>query len=59
MTKEELKEYLVDEAEYSTREVESMSSIELVDTWLEYNGIIGFTADILEVIEAAFKTRLI
>ena len=50
MTKKELKEYLVDEAEYSERRVNKMSDYELLDAWLRYNGIIGFTDDIIDVV---------
>lgn len=51
MTKKELKEYLVDEAEYSEEHVETMSDYELFDAWLKWNGIIGFTWDIIDVVE--------
>lgn len=51
MTKKELKEYLVDEAEYSEKYVENMSDYELFDAWLKYNGIIGYTCDIIDVVE--------
>lgn len=54
MTKEELKEYLVYEAEYSQEEVDNMSDYELVDNYLTYEGIIGYTQDILDVVAAAF-----
>ena len=54
MTKEELKEYLVYEAEYSQEEVDNMSDYELVDNYLIYEGIIGYTQDILDVVAAAF-----
>ena len=50
MTKKELKEYLVDEAEYSEERVNKMSNYELFDAWLRYNGIIGFTDDIIDVV---------
>lgn len=35
----ELKEYLIDEAEYDADYVESLSPLELVDTYLQYNGV--------------------
>ena len=54
MTKEELKEYLVYEAEYSQEKVDNMSDYELVDNYLIYEGIIGYTQDILDVVAAAF-----
>lgn len=53
MTKSELKEYLVNEAEYSEKKVEAMDKYEMVDAWLKYNGIIGFTEDIIEICKAA------
>ena len=58
MDKNELMEYLINEAEYSENEVAEMSNTELLDHWLEYNGICGFTKDILEVVEAAFDIDL-
>ena len=51
MTKEELKEYLVYDAEYSQFEVDNATDIELLDMWLRYNGIIGFTWDIIDVVK--------
>ena len=51
MTKEDLKDYLVYEAEYSERRVNKMSDYELFDAWLRYNGIIGFTDDIVDMVK--------
>lgn len=51
MTKKELKEYLVDEAEYSVQYVENMTDYELFDAWLKWNGIIGYTDDIIDVVD--------
>ena len=50
MDREELKDYLVYEAEYSERRVNKMSDYELLDAWLRYNGIIGFTDDIVDIV---------
>ena len=50
--------YLVEEAECSESEVAEMTNTELLDHWLEYNGICGFTEDIKDVIEAAFDVDL-
>lgn len=50
MNKEDLKDYLVYEAEYSERMVNEMSDYEILDAWLRYNGIIGFTDDIIDVV---------
>lgn len=58
MDKDELKQYLIDEAEYTESEVNEMDSTELLDSWLQYNDIIGYTDDIKDVIEAAFDVDL-
>lgn len=58
MDKNELMEYLVTEAEYSENEVAEMTNTELVDHWLEYNGICGFTEDIMKIVEVAFDVDL-
>lgn len=50
--------YLVDEAEYSENEVAEMTNTELLDKWLEYNGICGFTEDIMKIVEVAFDVDL-
>lgn len=54
MDKQELKNYLVDEAEYSIDEVNEMTDFELVDNWLAWQGIVNWTEDIIEVIKAAY-----
>lgn len=54
MTKDELKEYLVVSAEYTESEVEQMTDFKLVDAYLEYNGIVGYTNDIVDVVLHAF-----
>lgn len=51
MTKKELKEYFVDEAEYSESRVNRMTDEELFDAYLCYNGIIGYTWDIIDVVK--------
>ena len=51
MTKKELKEYLVDEAEYSESRVNRMTDEELFDAWLRWNGIIGYTWDIIDMVK--------
>lgn len=55
MTREELKDYLINEAEYDIDEVEEMSPWGLVNAWLVYNGIINYTDDIVEVVHAAYN----
>ena len=51
MNKKDLKDYLVYEAEYSERRVNKMSDYELLDAWLRYNGIIGYTYDIINLVK--------
>ena len=51
----ELKEYLIDEAEYDADYVESLSPLELADTYLQYNGIRNFTEDILNLVKVAYN----
>lgn len=58
MDKDELKQYLIDEAEHTESEVNEMDSTDLLDSWLQYNSIIGYTDDIKDVIEAAFGVSL-
>lgn len=59
MTKEDLKQYLICTADYERREVDQMDSYELLEAWLEWNGIIGYTEDIKNVVEAAYDITLI
>lgn len=51
----ELKEYLIDEAEYDADYIESLSPLELVDTYLQYNGVCKFTEDILNLVKVAYN----
>lgn len=51
----DLKEYLIDEAEYDADYVESLSPLELVDTYLQYNGVCNFTEDILNLVKVAYN----
>lgn len=48
MTKEELKDYLISEAEYTQEEVDNMSDRDLFDKYLIYEGIINFTDNIID-----------
>lgn len=52
MTRAELEEYLIDEAEYDVDEITEMSDRGLLNAWLTYNGIIGFTDDIIDIVGA-------
>ena len=58
MTTDELKSYLVDEAEYEAESVEAMTKSELLDAYLQYEGIIGYTYDILDIVENLYNVTL-
>lgn len=60
MSKEEIIDYLIDESEgdYTREELEEMSKFQLLDAYLTWEGIIGFTDDILEHIEAIYEVNL-
>lgn len=51
----DLKEYLIDEAEYDAEYVENLSPFELVDAYLRYNGFYNFTEDFLNLIKVAYN----
>ena len=56
MTKQDLKDFLVYEAEYDKESVEKMNSKELMDAWLSWEGILGYTNQIIELYQAAHET---
>lgn len=50
MTKDDIINVLIDEAEYDEQEVMEMSNYELIDKWLTWEGIIGYTEDIISAV---------
>lgn len=59
MDKKDLKEYLVKETgNYTESEVDDMSNKELLDAYLTWNGLLGWTDNIIQVVEAAFDVEL-
>ena len=50
MTKDDVINVLIDEAEYDEQEVMEMSNYELIDKWLTWEGIIGYTEDIISAV---------
>ena len=56
MTKQDLIDFLVYEAEYDKESVEKMNSKELMDAWLSWEGILGYTNQIIELYQAAHET---
>lgn len=59
MTKEELKKYLIEEAEYKEARVNDMDACELFDKYLQWNGIIGYTEDIIDAFKGAFEDEIL
>lgn len=59
MTKEELKKYLIEEAEYKEARVNDMDAYELFDKYLQWNGIIGYTEDIIDAFKGAFEDEIV
>ena len=59
MNKNELKNYLIEEAEYRKYIVNEMDAEELLDAYLRYNGIVGYTDDIIDAMKAAFEDEII
>lgn len=53
-TLEDLKNYLIEEADYEELQVNNMTREKLFDAYLTWNGIIGYTPDIMEAYKAAF-----
>jgi len=49
---------LIDEAEYDKNEVEEMTDFELFDAYLGWFGIIGWTGEIIDVINAIYSTNI-
>ncbi len=58
MTREDLQDYLIEEAEYDKEDVMSMSAFELVDAYFTWNGVIGYTEDFLRAVCAAYDVTL-
>lgn len=58
MNIEQLKDYLVTEAEYEEQDVEDMTPFELVDAYMSWQGVIGYTQDFIEAVEAAYGVEI-
>lgn len=56
---QDLKNELIDYCECTEEEVEEMNRYEMVDEWLKYNGIFGYTDDIIKVLSNATGVDLI
>lgn len=56
--KDLLQDCLEDDYEYSPEKIKKMTPRQKVKDWLEYQGIQGFTDDILDVVSAAYDIIL-
>lgn len=54
-TTKDLDDYLQEEAEYSSEQVKLMTPFDKVNAYLQWNGIIGYTPEILAVTFAAYN----
>lgn len=52
MTKEEIKDFLETEAEYTEEQVNDMSDYELIDAYLTWEDLINWTEEIVEIMES-------
>lgn len=53
-TLEDLKNYLIEEAEYKPTKVNNMTPEELFEAYLVWKGVIGYNQDYIEAYKAAF-----
>lgn len=57
-TIDELDKYLIEECSYTQSIVANMTPYDKVDAWLKYEGISGYTDDILKVVSIAYKIHI-
>lgn len=50
MTKEEIIDILINDAEYTQDEINDMSNFELFKAWCVWEGILGYSLDIWETV---------
>lgn len=48
---------LMNEAGYSYEEVSNMEPRDLVDAWLQWNGMLGWTDDIIALVRCAYNLK--
>lgn len=53
-----LKNALIYYCEFTEEEVDAMTRYEMVDVWLKYNGIIGYTDEIIKMLSSATGVNL-
>lgn len=57
-TTEDLNKYLIEECGYRPTRVANMTAYDKVNAWLSYEGIDGYTEDILRVVGLAYNKKL-
>ncbi len=55
---DDLKSELIDYCEFTEEEVDAMNRYEMFDEWLRYNGIFGYTDDIIKMLSNATGTDI-
>ena len=58
MTKEEIIDILIDDAEYSEEEVLNMSNFELFNAWCVWEGILGYSLELWNTVIDLYKDEL-
>lgn len=58
MKRKYIESVLINQAEYSEERVNNMSKSELLDKWLQWEGICGYTYTILHAIEDLWDINL-
>ena len=53
-----LKNALIYYCGFTKEEVDAMTRYEMVDVWMKYNGIIGYTDEIIKVLSSATGVNL-
>lgn len=48
---------LMNEAEYTEEEIANMEPRDLVDAWLTWNGMLGYTDDIISLVRCAYNLK--
>lgn len=52
MNKNQLQDFLINKAKYDEEEVLNMDAYELIDKWLRYEGLIGWTDYIISTVKS-------
>lgn len=58
MTKEEIIDILINDAEYSQEDVDKMGNFELFDAWCKWEGIIGYSMNLWSTVIELYKDEL-